>query len=80
MKTLLRMPLPFLLVAAALFAAGSARAADDTCRFYGFAPHTRDYAICRANVRHYWTTGPCADAQFAGVHPRFCHVYPWLDF
>ncbi len=49
-------------------------AALDVCRIYGFAPHTRDYALCRMNVRRYWTTGPCADPAFSAWHRDYCHI------
>ena len=32
--------------------------AIDKCRIYGFPPHSRDYALCRMNVRRFWTTRP----------------------
>lgn len=51
-------------------------AAIDQCRVYGFAPHTAAYATCQANVRHYWTTGPCADAAFVAIHREYCHLNP----
>src|SRR5271167_5120052 len=47
--------------------------AIDKCRIYGFPPHTRDYALCRMNVRRFWTTGPCADPYFAAIHREYCH-------
>lgn len=49
-------------------------AALDFCRIYGFVPHTRDYGLCRMNVRHYWTTGPCADPAFGAWHHDYCHI------
>jgi hypothetical protein len=70
--------------ATAMIAAGCARAAPiaaaDTCQLYGYVPHTRDYATCRMNVRHYWSTGPCSDSRFASVHRRYCNLIPTLDF
>jgi hypothetical protein len=50
--------------------------AIDKCRIYGFPPHTRDYALCRMNVRRFWTTGPCADPYFAAIHREYCHLNP----
>jgi len=50
------------------------------CRYYGFAPHTRAFSDCLLNVRHYWSTGPCADWDFAAVHRRYCNIIPELDF
>ncbi len=65
-----------LLVTLALAAGGTApAAASDTCQLYGYVPHTRDYAMCRANLRHYWNTGPCADAQFVAAHRWHCHAF-----
>jgi hypothetical protein len=76
--------LRLLLIAAALFAAGQAGAAApaaiNLCQQYGFSPHTRAYAACRMNVRHYWSTGPCTDSRFAAIHLRYCNVVPTLDF
>jgi hypothetical protein len=72
MKTLLTS----LLVTFVLIAVGdAASAAGDTCALYGYAPHTRDYAVCRANLRYYWNTGPCADPRFVAVHRWHCHAY-----
>ncbi len=50
--------------------------AIDKCRIYGFPPHSRDYAECRMNLRRFWTTGPCADAEFAAIHREYCHLNP----
>jgi hypothetical protein len=50
--------------------------AIDKCRIYGFLPHSRDYALCRMNVRRFWTTGPCADPYFAAIHREYCHLNP----
>jgi hypothetical protein len=50
--------------------------AIDKCRIYGFPPHSRDYALCRMNVRRFWTTGPCADPYFAAIHREYCHLNP----
>ena len=73
-----------LLAMATMLAAGYASAAraggPDICQFYGYVPHTHDYAVCRMNVRHYWSTGPCGDAQFAAVHRRYCHLDRTFDF
>ena len=83
---ILKAALGFLLVATgmAVIASGSAHAAKlagaDACRLYGFPPHTRGYAICRMNVRHYWTSGPCGNNFFASTHPDYCHLYPPHDF
>jgi hypothetical protein len=57
-------------------AAAGQRIAFDQCRLYGYAPHTRAYALCRMNVRRYWTTGPCEDADFAFAHREYCHLNP----
>ncbi len=76
--------LRFLLAAIATIAAegayGAPIATADTCRLYGYVPHTRDYAACRMNVRHYWSAGPCGDARFASIHRRYCHLTPTIDF
>jgi hypothetical protein len=76
--------LRFLLAAIATIAAEGAQGAPiataDTCRLYGYVPHTRDYASCRLNVRHYWSAGPCSDARFASIHRRYCHLTPTIDF
>lgn len=56
------------------------RAADNACLQYGYLPHTRDYRTCILNVRHYWSTGPCADGRFAAAHRRYCHLVPEFDF
>jgi hypothetical protein len=50
------------------------------CRFYGFPPHTRAFSTCLMNVRHYWSSGPCADWNFAAVHKRYCNITPEADF
>jgi hypothetical protein len=52
----------------------------DICWHYGFAPHTRAFSACLMNVRHYWSTGPCAEPEFAAVHLRYCHELPPFDF
>jgi len=81
----------FRLVALALFAFAAASAVvesahaapfsrSEVCREYGYPPGTRAFAECRVNVRHYWSTGPCANAAFASVHLRYCHVIPEFDF
>ena len=68
----------FVLIATAVAVAGHAAAAQlpavDQCVLYGFAPGSRDYALCRMNVRRYWTTGPCASGAFAAIHRRYCHL------
>jgi hypothetical protein len=76
-------PLRILLMLAGTIGAGSAGSAGaatsatfDQCRIYGYAPHTRDYALCRMNVRRYWTTGRCGDWGYALAHREFCHLYP----
>ncbi len=73
-------PLRVLLALAGMMGAGSAGAAQfaafDQCRIYGYAPHTRDYALCRMNVRRYWTTGPCGDTSYAAMHREYCHLNP----
>jgi len=75
-----RMLTPLLLILTALTSAQAAaagqRVAYDQCRLYGYAPHTYAYALCRMNVRRYWTTGPCGDADFAWTHPEYCHLNP----
>ena len=80
MKAALKPALGFLLVATAMIAVDGTRAAKagsvDTCQLYGFVPHTREYAACRMNVRHYWTTGPCGDSFFAEAHRGYCHLNP----
>ena len=72
--------LRLLLILASVVIAGGASAAQretfDQCRIYGYVPHTRDYALCRMNVRRYWTTGPCADAYYAATHREYCHLNP----
>ena len=50
------------------------------CSFYGFPPHTRAFSACLLNVRHYWSSGPCADPEFAAVHVRYCNLIPEFDF
>jgi hypothetical protein len=50
--------------------------AIDKCLIYGFPPHSRDYAECRMNLRRFWTTGPCASAEFAAIHREYCHLNP----
>jgi hypothetical protein len=61
--------------------AGADRHVDaKICQFYGFAPHTRAFLACLLNVRHYWSTGPCADWDFAALHRRYCNIIPELDF
>jgi hypothetical protein len=87
MNMVLKTALGALLAAAMVMAvvdgagAGGAKFADaDSCLLYGFAPYSRAFAVCRMNVRHYWTSGPCGDNFFAAAHPRYCHLYPPLDF
>jgi len=69
-----------LLVVGGIIAADCASAAQhvaiDQCRLYGFVPHGRDYALCRMNVRRYWTTGPCGSYGFASTHREYCHLNP----
>jgi hypothetical protein len=66
-------------VAATLFA-GHACAREflaiDKCLIYGFPLHSRDYAVCRMNLRRFWTTGPCADPAFAAIYREYCHLNP----
>ena len=73
-------PLRLLLILAGIVVAGGASAAQsekfDPCRIYGYAPHTRDYTMCRMNVRRYWTTGPCGDGSYAAAHRDYCHLNP----
>jgi hypothetical protein len=73
-------PLRVLLVLAGTIGAGSAGAATvptfDQCRIYGYAPHTRDYALCRMNLRRYWTTGRCGNWGYAVMHREYCHLNP----
>jgi hypothetical protein len=84
MRLLLIRTLGLLLVATAIMTANRAGAtqiaANDTCSLYGYARGTRDYAVCRMNVRHYWSAGPCSDARFASIHRRYCHLIPTIDF
>jgi hypothetical protein len=62
-------------------AAAAGRYTDTTiCRSYGFPPHTRAFSACLMNVRHYWSSGPCADWNFAMVHKRYCNLIPEADF
>jgi hypothetical protein len=61
-------------------AAWDRRADANICSYYGFAPHTRAFSACLINVRHYWSTGPCADPNFAAVHLRYCHELRPFDF
>ena len=60
--------------------AASRRVDAETCRYYGFPAHTRAFSACLMNVRHYWSSGPCADPEFAAVHLRYCNVIPEVDF
>ncbi len=80
MKILSKAALGLLAIAAATAGAHGAHAAKlasvDSCRLYGFVPHTRDYSMCRINLWHYWTTGPCGDSFFAAAHRGYCHLYP----
>ncbi len=84
MRSPLMRTLGLLLVATAMMAADGAGAtqiaATDTCSLYGYPRGTHDYAVCRMNVRHYWSTGPCSDSRFASVHRRYCHLIPTIDF
>ena len=72
--------LRLLLIITGMVVAGGAGAAQfatfDQCRIYGYVPHTRDYALCRMNLRRYWTTGPCGEASYALTHREYCHLYP----
>lgn len=67
-----------LVTATATAASGAAHAAQltgtDQCQIYGFVPRTAEYALCRMNVRRYWTTGPCSDGNFAATHREYCHL------
>jgi hypothetical protein len=76
--------LRFLLIATAITVADGASAAqlaaNDSCSLYGFAPGTHDYAACRMNTRHFWTTRPCGNSEFAAVHRRYCNIDPPFDF
>jgi hypothetical protein len=68
-------PFRVFLVLAGTISAGAAQFATfDQCRIYGYAPHTRDYALCRMNLRRYWTTGPCGDMSYALTHREYCHL------
>ena len=73
-------PLRLLLILAGVMVAAGASAAQpekfDQCRIYGYVPHSRDYALCRMNVRRYWTTGRCADTSYAAAHREYCHLNP----
>ena len=89
MKALiLAVPLVLLMAATAVAAtgfAGTHRAASrridaEICQYYGFPPHTRAFSACLLNVRHYWSTGPCADWSFAMAHKRYCNIIPEADF
>ncbi len=59
---------------------GTARAVDygapDICRLYGYAPHSADYRLCRANARRYWSTGECRHRDYALAHSDYCHLLP----
>jgi hypothetical protein len=78
MKMSLASPLWLLLMVMAMTVADRAGAAQlaavDRCQIYGFAPRTEAYALCRMNVRRYWTTGPCGYADFAFAHREYCHL------
>jgi hypothetical protein len=84
MKTNWRTALLLLLVAVAISIADGAGATRlvtlDRCLVYGFAPGSRDYALCRRNLWRLWSSGPCSDGVFAFAHPGYCHLYPPLDF
>ena len=58
------------------YARAGQRMAFDQCRLYGYAPHTRAYALCRLDVRRYWTTAPCGNVDFALAHREYCHLNP----
>jgi hypothetical protein len=68
------------LTGAFLALGGTARAVDygapDICRLYGYAPHSADYRLCRANARHYWSTGECRHRDYALAHADYCHLLP----
>jgi len=68
------------LTGAFLACGGSAGAVDygapDICRLYGYAPHSADYRLCRANARHYWSTGECRRRDYALAHGDYCHLIP----
>jgi hypothetical protein len=68
------------LIVATFAFGGTARAVDyrapDVCRLYGYAPHSADYRLCRANARHYWSTGECRYRDYALAHPDYCHLLP----
>jgi hypothetical protein len=61
-------------------AAWNGRIDANICSFYGFPPRTRAFSACLMNVRRYWSTGPCADSEFAALHLRYCHELPPFDF
>ncbi len=73
-----------LLFATAIMAGDGASAAqvaaNDACSAYGYARGTHDYAVCRMNVRHYWSAGPCNHPRFASIHRRYCNLIPTIDF
>jgi hypothetical protein len=88
MKRFVSAALALLLLAAAApavartnsVAAWNRRVDAETCWYYGFPRHTRAFSACLMNVRHYWSTGPCADPGFPAVHVRYCNVFPEWDF
>lgn len=61
-------------------AAWNRRVNAEICWFYGFSPHTRAFSACLMNVRRFWSSGPCADPEFAALHLRYCHELPPFDF
>ena len=61
-------------------AAWNRRVDADICHYYGLPRHTRAFSACLMNVRHYWSTGPCADPDFARLHLRYCNVISEWDF
>jgi hypothetical protein len=76
LASLLLATLALAAMASADHAAAGQFLAIDKCRIYGFPAHSRDYALCRMNVRRFWTTGPCADPYFAAIHREYCHLNP----
>jgi hypothetical protein len=85
MKALVLAVGALLLMAATAFAGphyAAARWRTDAkiCQYYGFPPHTHAFSACTLNVRHYWSTGPCADWNFASIHKRYCNIIPDADF
>jgi hypothetical protein len=46
------------------------------CNLYGYAPGSREQALCRVNVRFYRIAGPCGSSAFAALHRGYCHLDP----